>query len=96
MGGANLTQANLNGTNLQYADMFNVSLDQTKLKGANMQHAELKKAYLENGLFDETTILPDGSHWTPNADMRRFTDPNHPEFWRSDDPNSPAYRDKTT
>jgi hypothetical protein len=22
----------------------------------------------------------------------RFTNPNHPQFWRSDDPGSPAYR----
>jgi hypothetical protein len=23
--------------------------------------------------------------------MTRFTDPNHPNFWRSDNPDSPAY-----
>jgi DNA-binding NtrC family response regulator len=36
--------------------------------------------------------LPDGTNWTPDTGMARFTDPEHPEFWRSDDPGSPAYR----
>ncbi|MEL6152396.1 MAG: hypothetical protein AAFR56_22390, partial [Chloroflexota bacterium] len=49
-------------------------------------------------LFDETTILPDsdlrdyadGSKrisrpWTPETDMTRYTDPDHPDFWQ------PAY-----
>jgi len=26
--------------------------------------------------------------------LARFTDPNHPDFWRSDNPHSPAYRGK--
>ena len=37
-------------------------------------------------------ILPDGTNWTLDVDMARFTDPNHPNFWRSADPQSPAYR----
>jgi hypothetical protein len=38
------------------------------------------------------TTLPDGTKWTLDADVARFNDPDHPEFWRSDDPSSPAYR----
>jgi len=32
--------------------------------------------------------------WTPGIDLERFTDLDHPDFWRSDDPASPAYRSK--
>lgn len=37
--------------------------------------------FLGDIVFDEATILPDGTKWTPRTDMRRFTDPNHPKFW---------------
>ncbi|MEJ2151089.1 MAG: hypothetical protein P8Z40_16680 [Chloroflexota bacterium] len=37
-------------------------------------------------------MLPDDSTWTPDADMRRFTDPDHPHFGRSEQPGAPAYR----
>jgi hypothetical protein len=30
--------------------------------------------------------------WTPGTDIARFTDPAHTDFWRSDNPDSPAYR----
>jgi hypothetical protein len=57
------------------------------LSGANLQGADLTGAK-----FDENTTLPDGTKWTPDTDMTRFTDPEHPEFWRSDIKWSPAYR----
>jgi hypothetical protein len=41
-------------------------------------------------MLDETVTLPDGTNWTSDTDMMRFTDPAHPQFWRSDEPNSPA------
>jgi hypothetical protein len=47
---------------------------------------------LRDTQFDEETRLPDDTKWTPDADMSRFTDPKHPEFWRSDFLFSPAYR----
>jgi len=31
-----------------------------------------------------SAILPDGSKWTPDTDMTRYTDPNHPDFWQPD------------
>ena len=48
-------------------------------------------ANLTGADFAEDTRLPDGTHWTPDTDITRFTDPDHPRFWRSDDPESPAY-----
>ena len=47
---------------------------------------------LEKVEFNEKTKLPDGKKWTPDTDMARFTDPEHPDFWRSDFTGSPAYR----
>ena len=29
-------------------------------------------------------ILPDGTHWTPETDMSRYTDHSHPDFWQPD------------
>jgi hypothetical protein len=60
----------------------------------NLGGASLHSSSLQNAEFDEDTKLPDETIWTPDTDMARFTDPNHPDFWRSDDPNSPAYRGK--
>ena len=74
--------ANLEGVSLEFAD----------LRGALPVFANLKGAVLEGARLDENTRLPDGTNWTPGADMTRFTNSDHSRFWRSDDPGSPAYR----
>jgi hypothetical protein len=74
---ANLTKANLVGANLSDAD----------LKSANLSGAHLRSANLENtiwhGEFDvklySAAILPDGTKWTPETDMRKFTHPDEYE-----------------
>jgi hypothetical protein len=56
--------------------------------------ANLLNANLTDAKFDETTVLPDAvweyvtqtdinitGYWTPDTDMSRFTDPEHPDFW---------------
>jgi len=100
---ANLQKADLSLANLQEAILAGANL-----KGAIMWDANLELAELVAGVymgmkdnpetweaeFDETTILPDGTNWTPDTDMERFTDPKHSDFWRSDNPDSPAYRGK--
>jgi hypothetical protein len=52
----------------------------------------LQGTNLAGAQFDPQTILPDSTHWMSDTDMARFTDPQHPHFWRSDNPHSPAYR----
>jgi Pentapeptide repeats (8 copies) len=84
---ANLQDVNLSWSNLQGAD-----LEQTNLRGASLKEAILQNANLEGAQLDEFTTLPDDTRWTPDTDMTRFTDPNHPKFWRSDSKRSPAYR----
>jgi hypothetical protein len=83
----NLQHAFLPAANLQAA-----FLGRTKLQGAYLVDANLLGAYVRTTEFDEETGLPDSTKWTPNTDMARFTDPEHPDFWRSDNPHSPAYR----
>ncbi len=70
---ANLRGANLLGANLQYA----------KLQGANLEGANLLVASLSPVQFDETTILPDGTHWTretADPNLERFTHSTHPQY----------------
>jgi hypothetical protein len=52
----------------------------------------MEYAILDDAQWDETTILPDGTFWTAEVDLARFTDPKHAEFWRSDELGSPAYK----
>lgn len=99
--GANLWQANLERANLWRASLKGANLWQANLKGADLRKADLtadlgkanlERADLREAKFSKTTLLPDQTRWTPETDMERFTNPEHPDFWRSDDPESPAYR----
>jgi len=84
--GANLEWADLEWTNFWYADLeranlMNANLKQADMVGANLVGVKLKNAKLMGAEFDNNTILPDGENWTPDTDMTRFTDPDHPHFW---------------
>ena len=89
--GADMSGSDLRGTVLTGANLHNADLVAAKLQGALMSEANMVNCKLDNALFDETTQLPDKSNWHPKTDMRRFTDPKHPNFWRSEMPESPAY-----
>ena len=95
---ANLTRAQMINTRLQQASLVCANLSQANLwmsnfYGADLTNTSLKKAILTGAYFDKNTILPDGSKWTPDVDLERFTDPRHPSFWHSNNPESPAYPD---
>lgn len=99
--GVNLGGANMEGVNLNVASLAGATLAAANLKGAiladtvlgdaDLREADLTEAHVL-AYFNEGTLLPDGTHWKPGTDMDRFTDPKHPEFWRSDHLSSPAYR----
>jgi len=76
-----LSEADLRGADLQGADLENANLD-----GANLEGADMRKVHIAGA------VLPDGSVWSPNINLRRFTDPSHPDFWRPGDPQSLASR----
>ncbi len=92
--GADMLRANLQGTDLSTANLQGADLTRANLRGADLFLANLQDARLIAAEFDEQTKLPDNSQWLPETNMRRFTNPNHPEFWRSDYEGSPAYRGK--
>ena len=82
-----LIQANLENCNLQGAALTDVSLIDANLRGATLYDADLSNsrlagADLSQAKFNESTILPDKTNWTPETDMRRYTDPNHSDFWQ--------------
>jgi len=89
---ANLVNANLQEAQLRFANLQGAALDFANLQGAYLWYVDLQGANLRDTQFNEGTTLPDHSKWTPDTDMSKFTYPGHPEFWRSDDPDSPAYR----
>jgi len=89
--GANLSFANLKNAHLEGADLKKVKLQGANLEGVCLSMADLEFADLSRATFDEHTVLPDQTHWSPAEDMRRFTEPSHPAFWRSENPCSPAY-----
>ncbi|MEO8394001.1 MAG: pentapeptide repeat-containing protein, partial [Chloroflexota bacterium] len=87
---ANLTEADLRYAELENADLNGAILDAADLRGANLSGANLSGACLElrfdekpfsAARFDGATILPDGSNWVAGVDLRRFTNPDHAEFW---------------
>ncbi|MBZ0306544.1 MAG: pentapeptide repeat-containing protein [Anaerolineae bacterium] len=81
---ANLHRAELWSANLQQTGLLRANLQQAELIDANLQGADLRWAVLRDAELSKSTILPDGTHWTPETDMRRFTDPTHPDFWQPD------------
>jgi hypothetical protein len=92
--GAYLFEANLRGADLQLVNLQGAYLWLVNLQAAHLLEANLQGANLVEVEFDKATTLPDGTKWTSGTEMARFTDPDHPNFWRSDDPDSPAYRGK--
>lgn len=101
---ANLWRSSLKNADLENADLSEADLICANLEGANLLNASFKFPHLYVHWLNEQDemradpdsyrqlILPDGTQATPDTDLSRFTDPEHPDFWRSDDPESPAYR----
>ena len=96
--GADLKRANFSGANLQGANLSGAILNEARLVRSNMQEADLRDsnlsdanlgsanlvgADLRGAVFNENTKLPNNKRWTLDIDMGCFTDPGHPNFWRS-------------
>jgi len=81
---ANLMGANLTNASLSFSNLRNADLTHSNLNGTKLWYTILAGAKFSNTQMDENTFLPDGTNWTPDTDMTRFTDPNHPDFWQPD------------
>lgn len=82
LSGAALQEANLQNVDLEAASLEGADLRRAKLNGSTLLNANLANADLTGAQFDTQTTLPDGSAWTADTDMRRFTDPQYADFWR--------------
>ncbi len=70
---AHMAMADLRGTRLHGARMHGANLWRARLQGADLTNAVLIDVNFYLTEFDQDTILPDGSHWTPHSDLTRFT-----------------------
>ena len=95
---ASLRNANLEHASLTHANLMFADLTGANLLEANLEHVQYFLHWLGDTVEDGTNpilpyqlILPDGCEATEDTDFSRFTDPDCPDFWRSPDPESPAY-----
>lgn len=93
---AKMNRANLITSDLRYAVLLNTDLQGAFLDGAKLQDVDLSGANLsgstiEKAKLDEDTTLPDGKKWFYGIDLSCYTTPSHPNYWRSKDPDSPAF-----
>ena len=70
---ANLEAAFLIGANLGKANLFGANLGKANLFGANLQGALMTAVNLDEAHLWKDTTLPDGTKWTQDTDMARFT-----------------------
>lgn len=94
--GANLSQTDCRGADFSFARLQFANLSDMDLEGAIFRGADISGAYLvgsflvgvdfEGAILDDQVYLPDDeSVWSQDADLARFTDPNHPNFWINPD-----------
>lgn len=88
--------ADLRGAKLNYAILNEAELHGANLSRAVLRQADLSGAQLDTTIFSRETVMPDAQrvskdengnpvydkYWTPDADMSRYTNPNHPDFWQ--------------
>lgn len=89
MRGVNFTNARIYRIDFTKTDLHQAIFKGANIEGANFTEANLRDAVFADAIFitqnakpDTVTTLPDGSHWTPETDMTRFTNPSHPAFWQ--------------
>jgi hypothetical protein len=80
--GANLQESNLEGVDLGGANLEGANLRDARLDAVNLVGANLQGANLE-GVDLRGACLPDGTNWTEDTDVTRFTNPDHPDFWEN-------------
>ncbi len=86
----NFSDSNLMAVNLENSILVNANLEGADLGGANLTDCLLAGTNLSNTTWRVvinpgekviTAIMPDGEFWTPETDLNRFTNPEHPDFW---------------
>ncbi|MEL6403873.1 MAG: pentapeptide repeat-containing protein [Chloroflexota bacterium] len=80
--GTELWSAKFINCDLQFSNLAEAKMQKANLSGSNLKNAFLHRANLEDIIFDEETILPNGDTWYPEYDLEMFTNPHHPQFWK--------------
>ncbi|MBK8029517.1 MAG: pentapeptide repeat-containing protein [Chloroflexi bacterium] len=74
---SDLSGSKLSGANLRAASLNDCNLTGVDLRAANLRHADLRNATLTDAVLTNADlrhcILPDGSIWSPETNMRQFT-----------------------
>lgn len=100
MYGSKMRNVDAHQANFQNADLMETVLYGADFTGANLTNVHFYRAKFYSrsadnteieppAKFDVNTILPDGTHWTPDVDLDRFTDPLHPQYFESTVPLHP-------
>jgi hypothetical protein len=89
-----LEYANLTDTSLEYANLTDTYLMGANFTGSNLTNVVFGAGTVlprANWLIDENShqafdedgnyMFTPESYWTPETDMTRYTDPNHPDYW---------------
>jgi len=96
LSGANLTNAKFVHSGFRWANLSAACLEHTDFSGAYLWEVELTDAVFNSTNFSGASLigthfatttwhhgiitLPDGTSWTNKMDMRRFSDPRHPDY----------------
>lgn len=97
---ATLIRANLRNGVFREADFSAADLTDADLTGAIFHERVIDDRVFGYGMtigsakFSDWTVLPDESAYDPELgldQLERFTNPDHPDYWRSDFDGSPAY-----
>lgn len=91
---ARLVNAHLQGASLYDTELAQAILDHADLSGSNLRYANFRGASLVGTRFDNSTVLPDGTNWTPDTDMSRFTDARHPHFVAFEGPDATLFKER--
>ncbi len=77
----------LQETDFHKANLQGVDLREALVLRCNMSKADLSGALLRGARFYNTefsgSMLPDGTPYYVNSKLERFTDPAHPEYWKT-------------
>lgn len=72
--GANFARADLTRVDLTDCDLSEANFWQTTLIGANLEGALTNGTGFADVVCDDTTILPDGTAWSPDVDWSSFSE----------------------
>ena len=79
---ADLSHADLSGCKLEHVDFTEANLTNANLTNAIITDTtQLTGAKLPSFEEDERGFVKEGSIWQKHTDMKRFTDPNHPNYY---------------